>query len=121
MAAKMHAAVVELFGKPLAFREVAVPTPGPGQILVKFEASGVCHTDLHAADGDAPTALIPRKHLFANPARASMSISPDGQWLSWMAPVNGVIWASSIYLFIETSSPNIAIFCLLVVLIFCKF
>lgn len=54
MAAKMHAAVVELFGKPLAFREVAVPTPGPGQILVKTEACGVCHTDLHAAHGDWP-------------------------------------------------------------------
>ncbi len=54
MAAKMHAAVVELFGKPLAFREVAIPTPGPGQILVKTEACGVCHTDLHAAHGDWP-------------------------------------------------------------------
>ncbi|AMJ59676.1 zinc-dependent alcohol dehydrogenase [Bosea sp. PAMC 26642] len=54
MAAKMHAAVVELFGKPLAFQEVAIPTPGPGQILVKTEACGVCHTDLHAAQGDWP-------------------------------------------------------------------
>jgi D-arabinose 1-dehydrogenase-like Zn-dependent alcohol dehydrogenase len=50
----MHAAVVEMFGKPLAFREVPVPTPGPGQILVKTEACGVCHTDLHAASGDWP-------------------------------------------------------------------
>ena len=54
MASRMHAAVVEMFGKPLAFREVAVPTPGPGQILVKTEACGVCHTDLHAAHGDWP-------------------------------------------------------------------
>jgi alcohol dehydrogenase, propanol-preferring len=54
MASTMNAAVVEVFGKPLAFREVARPTPGPGQILVKTEACGVCHTDLHAAHGDWP-------------------------------------------------------------------
>ena len=54
MARKMHAAVVEQFGKPLVFREYDIPTPGPGQILVKTEACGVCHTDLHAAKGDWP-------------------------------------------------------------------
>ena len=31
-----------------------VPTPGPGQVLVKIEASGLCHTDIHAARGDWP-------------------------------------------------------------------
>jgi alcohol dehydrogenase, propanol-preferring len=50
----MHAAVVEQFGKPLMFREVDIPNPGLGQILVKTEACGVCHTDLHAATGDWP-------------------------------------------------------------------
>jgi propanol-preferring alcohol dehydrogenase len=50
----MHAAFVEQFGKPLVLRETAVPTPGQGQILVKTEACGVCHTDLHAARGDWP-------------------------------------------------------------------
>lgn len=50
----MKAAVVTAFGKPLEFREVEVPTPGAGQILVKIAASGVCHTDLHAAQGDWP-------------------------------------------------------------------
>jgi alcohol dehydrogenase, propanol-preferring len=48
----MRAAVVREFGKPLHLDEVPVPTPGPGEVLVKIEASGVCHTDLHAADGD---------------------------------------------------------------------
>lgn len=51
---KMQAAVVEQFGQPLVLREWEVPTPGPGQILVKTEACGVCHTDLHAAGGDWP-------------------------------------------------------------------
>ena len=54
MTRKMHAAVVEQFGKPLVLREWDIPTPGPGQILVKTEACGVCHTDLHAAHGDWP-------------------------------------------------------------------
>jgi len=50
----MKAAVVTAFGQPLEFREVEVPTPGAGQVLVKIAASGVCHTDLHAAQGDWP-------------------------------------------------------------------
>jgi propanol-preferring alcohol dehydrogenase len=54
MARTMQAAVVEAFGKPLVLKEVDVPTPGPGEILVKTEACGVCHTDLHAAAGDWP-------------------------------------------------------------------
>lgn len=54
MAKTMKAAVVRAFGKPLAIDAVPVPTPAPGQVLVKVVASGVCHTDLHAADGDWP-------------------------------------------------------------------
>jgi propanol-preferring alcohol dehydrogenase len=54
MANSMKAAVVHAFGQPLAIEEVPIPTPGPGQVLVKITASGVCHTDLHAADGDWP-------------------------------------------------------------------
>ena len=54
MTRKMQAARVEQFGQPLVMRELDVPTPGTGQILVKTEACGVCHTDLHAANGDWP-------------------------------------------------------------------
>ena len=54
MIRKMHAAVVEQFGKALVLREWDVPTPGPGQIVVKTLACGVCHTDLHGARGDWP-------------------------------------------------------------------
>ncbi len=54
MASMMKAAVVRDFGKPLVIEEMAIPDPGPGQILVKYEATGVCHTDLHAANGDWP-------------------------------------------------------------------
>jgi alcohol dehydrogenase, propanol-preferring len=54
MTRKMQAAVVEQFGKPLVLQEWDIPTPKAGQILVKTEACGVCHTDLHAARGDWP-------------------------------------------------------------------
>ena len=55
----MKAAVVRAFGQPLAIEEVPVPTPGPGEVLVKIVATGVCHTDLHAADGDWPAKPVP--------------------------------------------------------------
>lgn len=50
----MQAAVVRAFGQPLTIEEVEVPRPGTGDILVKIEACGVCHTDLHAVEGDWP-------------------------------------------------------------------
>ena len=50
----MKAAVVRAFGEPLVIEEMPVPRPGPGQILVKVAACGVCHTDLHATQGDWP-------------------------------------------------------------------
>lgn len=59
----MRAAVVVAPDKPLIVTDVPIPTPGPGQALVKVVTSGVCHTDLHAARGDWPVApkadLIP--------------------------------------------------------------
>lgn len=50
----MRAAVVHAFDQALVIEQVPIPSPGPGQVLVKIEASGVCHTDLHAARGDWP-------------------------------------------------------------------
>jgi propanol-preferring alcohol dehydrogenase len=59
MAGKIKAAVVYKFQEPLRFEEMAVPEPGEGQVLVKIEACGVCHTDLHAAQGDWPVKPAP--------------------------------------------------------------
>ncbi|HTY29150.1 MAG TPA: alcohol dehydrogenase AdhP [Mycobacterium sp.] len=50
----MRAAVVTDFTRPLEVADVELPQPGPGEVLVKLETSGVCHTDLHAAHGDWP-------------------------------------------------------------------
>jgi propanol-preferring alcohol dehydrogenase len=55
----MIAATVVGFGKKLEMQEWPVPVPGPKQILIKTEACGVCHTDLHAADGDWPLKPTP--------------------------------------------------------------
>jgi propanol-preferring alcohol dehydrogenase len=59
MTAMMKAAVVREFGKPLAIEELPIPDPGPDQILVRYQATGVCHTDLHAAQGDWPVKPSP--------------------------------------------------------------
>src|ERR1700674_3538026 len=55
----MKAAVVHDFTKALSIDEVPVPEPGPGEVLVKVEASGLCHTDIHAAHGDWPIKSTP--------------------------------------------------------------
>jgi alcohol dehydrogenase, propanol-preferring len=59
MAQMMKAAVVHEFGKPLKIEEVPIPTPGRGEVLIKVVANGVCHTDLHAAQGDWPAKPTP--------------------------------------------------------------
>src|ERR1700684_945065 len=50
----MKAAVLHNFKTPLALEDVARPVPGPDEVLVEVEACGVCHSDLHVADGDWP-------------------------------------------------------------------
>ncbi|WP_045390856.1 alcohol dehydrogenase AdhP [Falsirhodobacter sp. alg1] len=54
MSKTMKAAVVREFGQPLVIEEANIPEIAPGTILVKVEACGVCHTDLHAMRGDWP-------------------------------------------------------------------
>lgn len=55
----MRAVVVEEFGPVVDVHEIDTPTPGPFQALVKLKASGICHTDLHAAHGDWPVKPAP--------------------------------------------------------------
>ena len=59
----MKAAVVQQFGQPLIIEDRPVPEPGPGQVAIRMEASGLCHTDIHAAQrrlaGHAHSAVHP--------------------------------------------------------------
>ncbi len=55
----MRAAVVRQFGEPLIIEDRPIPEPGPGQVTVRMQASGLCHTDIHAANGDWPVKPTP--------------------------------------------------------------
>jgi propanol-preferring alcohol dehydrogenase len=50
----MKAAVIQEFKQPLVLQDVDVPAPEAGDVLIKVEACGVCHSDLSIADGDWP-------------------------------------------------------------------
>lgn len=50
----MRAAVVHELASPLVIEDRPIPEPGPGQVRVRIETSGLCHTDIHAAQGDWP-------------------------------------------------------------------
>ena len=50
----MRAAVVTAFDQAIEMQDRPIPAPGPGQVLVRLEACGLCHTDIHAARGDWP-------------------------------------------------------------------
>ena len=56
---RMRAAVLEEFGEPLAVQEVELQDPKPGEVLVRLEACGVCHTDLYTASGADPSGYAP--------------------------------------------------------------
>ncbi len=56
---KIRAAVLEEFGKPLAVQEIDLAEPKAGEVLVRLEACGVCHTDLYTASGADPSGYAP--------------------------------------------------------------
>lgn len=90
----MKAAVVTSFESPLEIRDLPVPEPGPGELVVRMEASGLCHTDIHAAHGDWPVKptppFIPGHEGVGIVERAGAGVPEDriGQrvaiaWLGW--------------------------------------
>ena len=56
----MRAMVFEEVGRPLRAVERPIPRPGPGQLLLRVQACGVCRTDLHLLDGEVEIASPPR-------------------------------------------------------------
>jgi alcohol dehydrogenase, propanol-preferring len=55
----MRAMVLHAAGETLRLEEVPVPEPGPGQVLLRVSACGVCRTDLHVVDGELPDPKLP--------------------------------------------------------------
>jgi propanol-preferring alcohol dehydrogenase len=90
----MKAAVVHDFRKPLTIDDVAIPEPGPGEVVVRVETCGVCHTDIHAAHGDWPIKptlpFIPGHEAVGIVERVGSEVRgvPEGArvavpWLGW--------------------------------------
>jgi propanol-preferring alcohol dehydrogenase len=91
----MRAMAFEQVGRPLRALELPVPTPGPGQLLLRVRACGVCRTDLHLLDGEVEIASPPRVlgHQIVATVQACgegvTRFAPDGErrvgvpWLGW--------------------------------------
>jgi alcohol dehydrogenase, propanol-preferring len=85
----MRAMVFHEVGHPLRAEERPIPTPGPGQLLLRVQACGVCRTDLHLLDGEVEIAAPPR--ILGHQIVATV-VSEDGEdrarrvgvpWLGW--------------------------------------
>ncbi|MEE4289848.1 MAG: S9 family peptidase [Erythrobacter sp.] len=63
----------------------------PGAVLADAPHQQTTTTGAAMTQSTAAVPLIPREHLFGNPTRAQGRLSPDGKWLSWLAPVDGVL------------------------------
>jgi len=87
----MRAMIFEEVGGPLRERELPIPEPGPGQLLLKVRACGVCRTDLHLLDGEVDIPHPPR--VFGHQIVAEVvdagpdTVAPAGRigvpWLGW--------------------------------------
>lgn len=92
--ATMRAAVLDRTVRRLAIREVAVPQPGPGEVLLRVRACGVCRTDLHIVDGELPAhrePVIPGHQIVGEIAGGATPERPLGMrvGVSWIASTDG--------------------------------
>jgi 2-desacetyl-2-hydroxyethyl bacteriochlorophyllide A dehydrogenase len=62
----MRAAVFQAAGQPLSLKEVPIPSPGPGEVLVKVESCGICASDLHLTAIDAGDMTFPRNSIIGH-------------------------------------------------------
>jgi propanol-preferring alcohol dehydrogenase len=82
----MRAMVFEEVGKPLRAVQRPVPEPGPGQLLLKIHACGVCRTDLHLLDGEVAIAAPPRilgHQIVATAQEQEQERRVGVPWLAW--------------------------------------
>ena len=80
----MRAMVLEAPGRPLVERELPEPKAGPGQVLLRVRACGVCRTDLHVVDGELPDPKLPLV-----PGHQVVGVTREGRrlgvpWLGWV-------------------------------------
>ncbi|WP_029933192.1 zinc-dependent alcohol dehydrogenase family protein [Rhodothermus marinus] len=92
----MRAMVLEAPGRPLVLRELPVPEPGPGEVLLRVEACGVCRTDLHIVDGELPAPklpLIPGHQIVGRVVRSGEGVTRfregDRVGVPWLAETCG--------------------------------
>jgi alcohol dehydrogenase, propanol-preferring len=62
----MRAAVLDGYGDPLRQARVAIPIPGPDEILIKLESSGICHSDVHIWRGETVASLLPDPYILGH-------------------------------------------------------
>ena len=79
----MRAMVLEAPGRPLVERDLPEPKAGPGQVLLRVRACGVCRTDLHVVDGELPDPKLP-----VVPGHQVVGVTREGRrlgvpWLGW--------------------------------------
>jgi propanol-preferring alcohol dehydrogenase len=79
----MRAAVLERPGEPLKTTTLPDPTPGPGQLLLKIGACGVCRTDLHLRDNEIPATKLPITLGHQIVARTEDGRRVGVPWLGW--------------------------------------
>ena len=82
----MRAMVFEEVGRPLRGLELPVPAPGPGQLLLKVRACGVCRTDLHLLDGEVDVPHPPRvlgHQIVADVLGAGEDVVTPGSGTRW--------------------------------------
>ena len=82
----MKAAVLRAAKAPLEIEDIEIDDPGPGEVLLKTVASGICHSDLHVIEGDLP--LPPPCVLGHEPAGIVEAI---GEGVTYVAPGDHVI------------------------------
>ncbi|MGH7794291.1 MAG: zinc-dependent alcohol dehydrogenase family protein [Candidatus Binatia bacterium] len=89
----MRAMLLEKAGKPLRLTQLAVPTPGPGQVLLSVHTCAVCRTDLHVVDGELTQPKLPLipgheivgkvAHVGEGVNRFKVSDRVGVPWLGW--------------------------------------
>lgn len=74
----MRAAVLNSYGQPLRLVDLPIPVPGPGELLIKLQASGVCHSDVHVWLGDTVASPVPDPYILGHEGVGIVAALGDG-------------------------------------------